>query len=216
MTKGYVGLGGDGELILYSGIRGSDLSARHNQARMAVELRYWRIEDADAQERAIAESLDHLLPWMPWAADEPQPLEARVAMLREWEAERLAGTGEYFAVWLDGALVGSCGLHRRIGPGGAEIGYWIHPRHLRRGLATEVARQLCERAFAEPGVDRVEIHHDRANVASGGVPPKLGFEHVGDTRRARQAPSEEGVERVWRLSREAWTARRGSPPPARS
>jgi ribosomal-protein-serine acetyltransferase len=183
---------------------------------MAVELRNWRVEDAEAQARAIEESLEHLRPWMPWAADEPKPLELRVAMLREWEAERLAGTGEYFAVWLGGEVVGSSGLHRRIGTGGVEIGYWIHPAYTRRGLATEVARQLCERAFADPGIDRVEIHHDRANVASGGVPRKLGFELVGDTQRAPQAPSEEGVERVWRLSREAWTARRAGPPPARS
>ncbi len=87
-------------------------------------------------------------------------------------------------MWLDGELVGSSGLHRRIGPGGLEIGYWIHPRHLRRGLATEVARQLTDRAFADPSVDRVEIHHDRANAASGGVPAKLGFELVGETRPA--------------------------------
>jgi RimJ/RimL family protein N-acetyltransferase len=183
---------------------------------MAVEVRHWRLEDAEAQARAIAESLDHLRPWMPWAAAEPKPLEARLAMMREWEAERVAGTGEYFAVWLDGEIVGSAGLHRRIGAGGLEIGYWIHPGNLRRGLATEVTRQLCDRAFAEPDLDRVEIRHDRANVASGGVPAKLGFELVGDERRPPEAPGEEGVLRVWRLSREAWTARRGAPPPGRS
>jgi ribosomal-protein-serine acetyltransferase len=183
---------------------------------MAVELRHWRVEDAEAQARAIEESLEHLRPWMPWAAGEPKPMEARIAMLRDWEAERIAGTGEYVAVWLDGVLIGSAGLHFRIGPGGAEIGYWIHPAYTRRGHATDVARQLVARAFADPGIDRVEIHHDRANVASGGVPPKLGFELVGDTPRTPEAPSEEGVERVWRLSREAWTARRAAPPPARS
>ena len=82
---------------------------------------------------------------------------------------------------------------------------------MRQGLATEVVRQLCERAFADPRIDRVEIHHDRANVASGGVPAKLGFELVGDTPRAPQAPGEEGVERVWRLTRAAWEAARASP-----
>ena len=177
---------------------------------MAVELRHWQVEDAGAQARAIEESLAHLRPWMPWAADEPKPLGARVQMIREWEAERRAGTGEYLAVWLDGDVAGSCGLHRRIGPSGVEIGYWVHPAYTRRGVATEVARQLCERAFSDPEVERVEIHHDRANVASGGVPPKLGFERVGDTPRAPQAPGEEGVERVWRLTRAAWTAARGA------
>ena len=183
---------------------------------MGVELRQWRLEDADAQARAIEESLDHLRPWMAWAAEWPMPRDAQLEMLREWERRRLAGEDEFLGVWLDGELVGSCGLHFRIGPGGAEIGYWIHVDHLRRGLATEVARQLTERAFADPEIDRVEVHHDRANVASGGVPPKLGFELVGDTRRPPVAPGEEGVERVWRLSRADWTARRAAPPPGRS
>jgi RimJ/RimL family protein N-acetyltransferase len=176
---------------------------------MAVELRQWRLEDADAQARAIEESLDHLRPWMAWAAEWPKSPEEQLETLREWERRRLAGEDEFLAVWLDGELVGSCGLHRRIGPGGAEIGYWIHVGHLRRGLATDVARQLVERAFADPAIERVEIHHDRANLASGGVPPKLGFEHVGDTPRAPVAPAEEGVERVWRLTR---AAHEGPPP----
>ena len=183
---------------------------------MALELRHWRAEHAVAQARAIEESLDHLRPWMAWAAEWPQPHETQLAMLREWEQRRLAGIDEFLGVWLDGELVGSCGLHHRIGPGGVEIGYWIHAAHLRRGLATEVARQLCERAFADPAIDRVEIHHDRANVASGGVPPKLGFEHVGDTSRAPVAPGEEGVERVWRLSRAVWRETRASSPRGRS
>ena len=183
---------------------------------MALELRHWRTEDAAAQARAIEESLDHLRPWMAWAVEWPKPREEQLAMLREWEERRHAGTDELLAVWLDGELVGSCGLHFRIGEGGVEIGYWIHPAYTRRGLATEVARQLCERAFSDPAIDRVEVHHDRANMASGGVPRMLGFEHVGDVRRAPVAPAEEGVERVWRLSREEWTARRAAPPPGRS
>ena len=183
---------------------------------MAVELRQWRVEHADAQARAIEESLDHLRPWMAWAAEWPKPRGAQLEMLREWEQRRLVGTDEFLGVWLDGELVGSCGLHYRIGSGGVEIGYWIHPAHLRRGLATEVARQLCERAFTDPAIERVEIHHDRANAASGGVPRKLGFELVGDTRRGPLAPGEEGVERVWRLSRPDWTARRAAQRPGRS
>jgi ribosomal-protein-serine acetyltransferase len=178
---------------------------------MAVELRPWRPEDAAALAEAIRESLDHLRPWMPWARDEPTPVPELAERLRGWEAERRGGGDEYLGVWLDGEVVGSCGLHRRIGPDGLEIGYWIHSAHVRRGLATEVARQLCERAFADPAIDRVEVHHDRANAPSGRIPAKLGFEHVGDTRRPPDAPAEEGVERVWRLTRAAYERR-----PARS
>ena len=178
---------------------------------MTVELRHWRPEDAPALAEAIGHSLDHLRPWMPWAEHEPTPVPELAERIRGWEAECRAGGDEYLGVWLGSDPVGSCGLHRRIGPGGVEIGYWIHVAHLRRGFATEVVRQLCARAFADPAIDRVEIHHDRANAASGGVPVKLGFEHVADTPRPPEAPAEEGVERVWRLTRAAYDRR-----PARS
>ena len=171
---------------------------------MAVELRHWREQDAAALAGAVQESLEHLLPWMAWAADEPMPVADRIDLIRRWEHERLDGGDEVFGVWLDGGAVGGCGLHRRIGEGGLEIGYWIHAAFVRRGLATEVARLLCERAFADPSIDRVEIHHDRANERSGGVPAKLGFTCVGDAERPPQAPAEEGVERVWRLTRAEW------------
>lgn len=33
-----------------------------------VELRRWRVDDIETLHRAITESRDHLLPWMPFAA----------------------------------------------------------------------------------------------------------------------------------------------------
>ena len=73
----------------------------------------------------------------------------------------------------------------RIGPGGLEIGYWVHHAYTRRGLATAAAAALVEQAFRLPGVDRLEIVHDELNVASGGVPRKLGFTEVGRRRWIR-------------------------------
>jgi|SRR5215218_1955161 ribosomal-protein-serine acetyltransferase len=164
---------------------------------MAIELRHWREDDAEALERAVNESAEHLRPWMPWVGEEPAGVEAR----RAWIAEAAAGDEEAFGIFEDGRVVGGAGLHPRIGEGGLEIGYWVHAAHIRRGVATEAVRQLIERAFADPAIDRVEIHHDIANVASGGVPTKLGFEHVRDRPDEPEAPGERGVERVWRLAR---------------
>ena len=36
------------------------MSGRHNQDRMAVELRHWRVEDAPIQAQAIEESLERV------------------------------------------------------------------------------------------------------------------------------------------------------------
>jgi RimJ/RimL family protein N-acetyltransferase len=167
-------------------------------------LRRWVADDAEALGRAVAESVEHLRPWMAWIADEPLPLEDRRALLADWERDWSQGGDVVLGVFVDGRIAGGCGLHRRIGPDGLELGYWIHPAHLRRGLATRVAELLTDAAFALPGITHVEIHHDRANRASAAVPRKLGFEWLGEARDEPEAPAEVGVEWRWRIDKERW------------
>lgn len=171
-----------------------------------ILLRRWRPDDAEALARAVAESAEHLRPWMPWIGQEPLALEARRATLQRWEDEWAVGGDLYQGVFSQERIVGGCGLHRRIGPGGLEIGYWIHPAFTRRGLATASARLLTEAAFTVPGIERVEIHHDRANQASSGVPRKLGFTLIGQSPDEIQAPAEVGIECLWRMETGRWRA----------
>ena len=165
---------------------------------MDLVLRPWSEDDAPALSRAIAESREHLRPWMPWAAAEPLDIEAR----RDWIRQAGDVDGDrIYGMWLGDRVVGGCGLHERIGPAGLEIGYWVHVNFTRRGIATETVRRLCAEAFATPGIERVEIHHDRANVASGRVAAAAGFQLVGEHPREPDAPAHEGVELIWRLER---------------
>ena len=185
---------------------------RHGLARLpeqmegrGIRLRRWRVGDAEILTRAVTESADHLRPWMAWMAQEPFDPERRRAMLRQSEAEWAEGGDVMLGVFADGEVAGSCGLHRRLGPGGLELGYWIHPRFTRRGLATTAAGLLTDAAFSIPDIDRVEIHHDKANVASAGVPRRLGFALVAERPDPVDAPGEIGVECVWRMDRDDWT-----------
>lgn len=142
-------------------------------------LRPWQVADAPRLKQAIDENLEHLRPWMPWAMNEPSPLEEieeRIAtFLRNFE------TGGEFVYGIvardDGRILGSSGLHRRIDEG-LEIGYWIDHRELGRGYATEAASALMKEAFRDPQVRRVQIRCDPRNVASAAVPGRLGFVHV--------------------------------------
>jgi RimJ/RimL family protein N-acetyltransferase len=70
-----------------------------------------------------------------------------------------------------------------LGPNAREIGYWIRADHLRQGYATEAAAALTRVAFEVDGIDRVEIHCSPKNLASAGVPRKLGFTHEATLRR---------------------------------
>jgi RimJ/RimL family protein N-acetyltransferase len=169
-----------------------------------ILLRRWRVGDAEILARAVTESVDHLRPWMAWVAREPLDIEQRRAMLRRSELSWAEGGDVMLGVFKDGQVAGSSGLHRRLGPGGVEIGYWIHPRFTRQGLATMAARLLTDAAFSVPDIDRVEIHHDKANVASAGVPRKLGFALVDERPDPIDAPGEIGVECIWRLMRRDW------------
>jgi RimJ/RimL family protein N-acetyltransferase len=78
------------------------------------------------------------------------------------------------------SVVGGCGLHRRRAEC-LEIGYWVGSDRHRRGYATAAAQCLTDSGFAcVDGVARIEIRMDRANVASAGVPAKLGYELAGE------------------------------------
>lgn len=173
-------------------------------------IRSWKQSDAEALARAIDESLEHLRPFMPWVASEPMSPAERRALIDRWNAEAEAGGDETVGLFLGDQVVGGSGLHRRIGEGGLEIGYWVHRDFTRRGIATAASKALTEEAFRRPGIDRVEIHHDVANVASGGVPLKLGFRLVGEQPREIKAPAESGVHRIWRVTREEWESAHGT------
>jgi RimJ/RimL family protein N-acetyltransferase len=170
-------------------------------------LRRWRAADAAVLQRAVTESIEHLRPWMAWIADEPQSLERRRQRLAEGERGWARGGDVILAVVAGDQIAGGAGLHRRCGAGGLEIGYWIHVGFLRRGLATRVGCLLTDAAFSLADIERVEIHHDKANVASAGVPRRLGFTLVAEAPDRRSAPAEVGIDCTWRMTRLNWGTR---------
>lgn len=168
--------------------------------RDAVTLRRWRYGDEPVVYRICMESLDHLIPWMPWAPgyDRSRADEYIARCEQNWRS----GETYDYAITTGGDVVGSCGLMRRIGPGGLEIGYWLHPAYTGRGLVTMAAGALADAALVLDGIDHVEIHHDEANAASGAVPRRLGFtEVVRYPDQPLTAPGQVGVSVVWRRDR---------------
>ncbi|PWU44242.1 N-acetyltransferase [Micromonospora globispora] len=164
-------------------------------------LKRWEPAWAEEAAGAIQESLPELQPFMPWAHDGYDVEAARSYV--ELSANNWAeGTAFNYALFTAaGELVGSSGLMTRMGPGTLEIGYWIHSGHTGRGYATAAVTALTRVALALPGIDRVAIRHDVANVASGAVAAKAGFTEVERARREPEAPGETGVDVVWERRR---------------
>jgi RimJ/RimL family protein N-acetyltransferase len=84
-----------------------------------------------------------------------------------------------------------------VGDDGLEIGYWVDRNHTRRGYATAAARALTDVALGISGIERVEIHCDRGNVASQAVPRRLGYRLDRVDPVAKDAPGEIGQQMVW-------------------
>ncbi|MDQ3147381.1 MAG: GNAT family N-acetyltransferase [Actinomycetota bacterium] len=164
-----------------------------------IVLRRWEPDNAPLLVAAVTESIEHLRPWMPWIADEPQTVARRRQLITQWREEGEAVYGMFDEEGV--RVLGGCGLHARIGPGALEIGYWVHVAHVRNGHATAAARALTGAAFALDGIERVEIHCDEANRASAAVPRKLGFDLVRAEDRERVAPGETGRHLVWAVER---------------
>ncbi|HEX6725188.1 MAG TPA: GNAT family protein [Gaiella sp.] len=150
-----------------------------------MAIRCWEPRDAPLLADAIDSSLDHLRPWMPWAHDEPRPLDDRIGLLRGFRGRFDLGEDFVYGIFSpdENEVVGGSGLHTRAGEEALEIGYWIRASAVGRGYARETTAALARVAFGVCGVDRVEIRVDPANEASLRIPRALGFSEEATLRR---------------------------------
>jgi RimJ/RimL family protein N-acetyltransferase len=164
-----------------------------------VVLRRSGVDDAEGIADAIQASLAHLRPWMSWATRAATSVRTQQARLRQVAESWERGT-EFIYVALtpdEEQLVGSFGLHQRSAPGILEIGYWLHVDHCGKGYALAASRALTETGFALPGITRMEIRCDQANLRSAAVPRKLGYRLDRVEPRQPCAPGEAGQLMIW-------------------
>jgi RimJ/RimL family protein N-acetyltransferase len=170
----------------------------------------WRPEDVDEVLEAVRSSFTDLQQWMHWAQTMPTREEQRKA-LADGNAAFDAGTDFGYLVreTATRALVGGGGVHRRVGPGAVEIGYWVRSDRRDRGYATTATEAMTDAVFTHlADVDRVEIHMDRTNFASARIPEKLSYRLVRTERREKLALGHTGQAYVWQKHRDAWTRHR--------
>jgi len=174
-----------------------------------VVLRRYEGGELSALREAVETSLDHLRPWMPWASVEPLE-EGLAEFVQRSAAEFRSGENFTYAIWdANGSeLVGSTGLHPRLGPGALEIGYWVRLSWTRRGVATVAARALTDAAFGLADIEEVRIHCDEANVASASVPRRLGYRLRRIVDDEPTAPADTGRSMEWVVTRGDWVPAR--------
>jgi len=164
-------------------------------------VRCYQPSDAKLLAESVAESLEHLKPWMPWVHDEPEPFVEKEKRMVRFRGMFDLNENYVYGIFNkeETKLLGGTGLHPRLGDNELEIGYWIHKDHVRHGLVTESTAALIKVAFEIVHVHRIEIHCDPRNIASASVPRKLGFIHEGTLREKTPFLNRWSDSMVWGL-----------------
>ena len=112
-----------------------------------------------------------------WFPARSTPRTARAAIDRWRQQWRTCGPTRAFAAReaATGTLIGGCEI--RLGQHGiAAMSYWVFRDFRRRGYATRAVRLASDYAFAELGVNLLEVHIAATNTGSRGVARRAGFE----------------------------------------
>ena len=128
--------------------------------------------DAPAIFGAIDTQREHLGRWLPFVA-----ATHRVEQTQEVIAGMLNDTANpVFTIRSGDAFAGLIGFKSAdAGKRSVEIGYWLREEQQGKGIMTAAVRTLCETAFAQMGMRRVEIRCGAGNLPSNAIPRRLGF-----------------------------------------
>jgi len=156
-------------------------------------IRCYEPDDAPLLKAALDASIEHLLPWMPWARLEPQTIDEKIELCRKFRGQFDLDDNYVYAIFTpdETEQLGGSGFHKRSNEGSLEIGYWVAAGAIGQGIATEVTAVETRAALELCGIDRIDIQVEPGNERSLAVPRKLGFTEEGTLRR-RLDPGGEG------------------------
>ncbi len=149
-------------------------------------LRAYTPEDAAEMQRVISESRAHLTPWLSWCRTGHLDVESSLAEIMQWRMEfrkPMTLNRIVLGVYLKetGELVGGSGIHDiRRDTASCETGYWMSPKHVRKGYTLEACRRTISWALESQdkggmGLARVRIYTSDKNEPSAKLIEKLGI-----------------------------------------
>ena len=147
-----------------------------------TELRTLEITDAIDIFTTIDSQREYLGEWLPFVASttelsDTQEYVRSIINALNFPAERT------FTIRVDGEFAGIIGFKDTDWPNKrTEIGYWMSEVFQRRGIMTRSVEKLCERAFVEMDLNRVQIKCAVGNARSKQIPIRLGFQLEGIER----------------------------------
>lgn len=99
--------------------RGRDRIPYRIEIEDGLVLRCWEPRDAPLLKEAVDSSPEHLREWMPWAHDEPQELEQKAALLRQFRVRFDLGQDFVYGIFAsdESEVLGGTGRKASCGGG---------------------------------------------------------------------------------------------------
>jgi ribosomal-protein-alanine N-acetyltransferase len=153
-----------------------------------VELHPLRRRDAVEWSRLRVANEDWLAPWepshgLPWRA---RHTPAAYRVMRRAVARRARlGTSLSFAVRVEGRLAGQVTIDNIVRGAlrSGYLGYWVDRAVAGRGMASLAVALVCDHAFGEVGLHRLEADIRPENLPSQRLVERLAFRREGLLRR---------------------------------
>jgi len=142
-----------------------------------LTIRSPRFGDGAELYSAVAETMDSLRQWMPWALM-PQSAEVLEEYARRTHVQYLARENFGLLLWLKGTqtVVGGSGLNLLDWSVPMfEIGYWCRKRFERQGYITEAVHAITRFGFESLNAERIIIRCDANNARSAAVARRAGY-----------------------------------------
>lgn len=144
-----------------------------------VELKLIEERHAPAMYSAISADRDYLREWLPWV-DATRGTDDTREFIAKSLRQFARNEGFHAGIWVDGHYAGTIGcqainwVNRKV-----EFGYWLGSRYTGRGVMTAAVAAMCDHAFDEWSLNRVQLHCAAGNVRSQAIPRRLGFREEG-------------------------------------
>jgi [ribosomal protein S5]-alanine N-acetyltransferase len=153
-----------------------------------VNIRPLALTDARQLAQLYAENREFLAPLEPLRPDAFYTFEGQRRHIAQLTDRRTAGSAYPFVIAVSGRPVGAINLSNVVRGAfqNANVGYWVAETHNGQGVCTRALGLVCERAFTELGLHRVEAGTLPDNYASQRVLEKNGFVRIGVAPRYLQ------------------------------
>ena len=147
-----------------------------------IVLKQLELTDTPDIFNTIDTQREHLGPWLPFVETTKQlsDTHAFVESVVNSPKDRMEYT---FTIRVNGRMAGLIGFKATDRANKkTEIGYWLYRDFLGRGIMSRSVSTLCDFAFRELDINRIQIKCALANTPSRNISQRLGFKLEGIER----------------------------------